>query len=59
MSKEEKIKEKKEDIEKMKNFIKYREEEYQRHWWKGDFSFMYSDLAKLYVELIEIYMDID
>ena len=59
MSKEEKIKKKKEGIEKMKNFIKYREEQYQIHWWNGDFSFMYSDLAKLYVELIEIYMDID
>ena len=56
MSKEEKIKKLKEEIKAEKKMIDYLENEFREHWWKWDFSFMYSALCELYAELIEVYM---
>ena len=58
-NKEKEIKNLKEKIKAQKKMIAYLESEYREHWGDGDFSFMYSDLCRLYAELIELYISKD
>lgn len=58
-NKEKEIKNLKEKIKAQKKMIAYLESEYREHWGNGDFSFMYSDLCRLYAELIELYISED
>lgn len=58
-NKEKEIKNLKEKIEGSKKMIDYFESKNREHWGNRDLSFMYSDLCRLYAELIELYISED
>lgn len=58
-NKDKEIKKLKEKIEAKKKMIDYLESKYRKYWGDWDFSFMYSDLCRLYAELIELYISED